>query len=117
MTPFPLVSPRFPSRFPSIWTTSDGIANSLFSVVSLQLGYSIATSVIEGICCYLVKKRMGITGARWGLNGAEAILKIRSLKISRYYNTIANWGFYENNQDHRYHSLLYENPAIFKLSS
>ena len=31
---------------------------------------------------FVVKDRMDITGARWGLNRAEAILKLRSLKIS-----------------------------------
>jgi hypothetical protein len=29
-----------------------------------------------------VKDRMDITGARWGLERAEAILKLRSLKVS-----------------------------------
>lgn len=41
----------------------------------LKEGYPIATGVIEGVCRYLVKDRMGITGARWRLTGAEAILK------------------------------------------
>jgi hypothetical protein len=35
--------------------------------------------VIEGACRYLVKDRMDITGARWGLEGAEAVLKLRAL--------------------------------------
>lgn len=35
--------------------------------------------MIEGTCRYLVKDRMDITGARWGLEGAEAILKLRSI--------------------------------------
>ena len=30
----------------------------------------------------LIKDRMDITGARWGLDRAEAILKLRSLKVS-----------------------------------
>ena len=45
----------------------------------LKLGYPIATGVIEGACRYLVKDRLDITGARWGLEGAEAVLKIRAL--------------------------------------
>jgi hypothetical protein len=48
----------------------------------LKRGYPIATGIIEGACRYLVKDRMEITGARWGLEGAEALLKLRSLKIS-----------------------------------
>ena len=42
-------------------------------------GWPIATGVIEGACRHLVKDRMDITGARWGLPGAEAILKLRAL--------------------------------------
>jgi len=81
----------------------------------LRLGYPIATGVIEGACRYLVKDRMGITGARWGLKGAEAILKLRSLKISGDYNTY--WKFYEDNQYYRNYSKLYENLSILKPSS
>ena len=46
---------------------------------ALAKGWPIATGVIEGACRHLVKDRMDITGARWGLDGAEAILKLRAL--------------------------------------
>jgi hypothetical protein len=49
---------------------------------ALAQGLPIATGVIEGACRHLVKNRMDITGARWGLERAEAILKLRSLKVS-----------------------------------
>ena len=49
---------------------------------ALEQGLAIATGVIEGACRHLVKDRMDITGARWGLAQAEAILKLRSLKVS-----------------------------------
>jgi hypothetical protein len=49
---------------------------------ALAHGLPIATGVIEGACRHLVKDRMDLTGARWGLARAEAILKLRSLKIS-----------------------------------
>ena len=49
---------------------------------ALRKGYPIATGVIEGACRYLVKDRMDITGARWSLEGAEAVLKIRALVTS-----------------------------------
>ena len=49
---------------------------------ALEHGLPIATGVIEGACRHLVKDRMDITGARWGLECAEAILKLRSLKVS-----------------------------------
>ena len=50
---------------------------------ALEQGLPIATAVIEGACRYLVKDRMDITGARWGLAQAEAILKLRSLQGQR----------------------------------
>ena len=46
---------------------------------ALAEGWPIASGVIEGACRHLVKDRMDITGARWGLDGAEAILKLRAL--------------------------------------
>jgi len=45
-------------------------------------GLPIATGVIEGACRYLVQDRMGITGARWGLAMAEAVLKLRAIRTS-----------------------------------
>lgn len=45
-------------------------------------GLPIASGVIEGTCRSLVKDRMDITGARWGLQGAEAVLKLRALRAS-----------------------------------
>jgi len=48
----------------------------------LRDGLPIASGVIEGACRSLVRDRMDITGARWGLEGGEAILKLRSLRAS-----------------------------------
>jgi hypothetical protein len=48
----------------------------------LHDGLPIATGVIEGACRSLVKDRMDITGARWGLPGGEAVLKLRALRAS-----------------------------------
>lgn len=45
----------------------------------LAAGSPIGTGVIEGACRYLVKDRMERTGARWSLDGAEAVLRLRAL--------------------------------------
>jgi len=45
-------------------------------------GLPIGTGVIEGACRYLVSDRLDITGARWSLEGAEAILRLRALRAS-----------------------------------
>jgi hypothetical protein len=47
----------------------------------LAEGLPIASGVIEGACRHLVNDRMGVTGARWGLDTAEAILRLRALRI------------------------------------
>ena len=39
--------------------------------------------MIEGACRHPVKDRMDITGARWSLAGAEAVLTLRAL-IAHY---------------------------------
>ena len=80
----------------------------------LRSGYPIATGVIEGACRHLVKDRMGITGARWGLKGAEAVLKLRSLRVSGDFT--AYWKFYEEKQYDRNYKVLYQEPSILKPS-
>ena len=47
---------------------------------ALAAGWPIATGAIEGACRHIVGDRLDITGSRWGLKGAEAILKLRALK-------------------------------------
>lgn len=76
----------------------------------LKAGYPIATGVIEGGCRYLVKDRLALTGARWGLNGAEAVLKLRAVKASGDFS--AYWTFYEHQQYTRIHKVLYQNPDV-----
>ena len=46
---------------------------------ALAAGWPIATGVIEGACRHLIGDRLDITGARWGLAGAEAILTLRAV--------------------------------------
>ena len=45
-------------------------------------GWPIATGIVEGACRHLVEDRIDLTGARWGLAGAEAILKLRAIKAN-----------------------------------
>ena len=59
----------------------------------LAAGYPIATGVIEGACRYLVRDRMDLTGARWRLAGAEAVLKLRALRASGDFDPY--WDFHE----------------------
>lgn len=71
----------------------------------LRHGFPIGTGVIEGACRHLVKDRMDITGARWGLESAEAILKIRSLQSSEDFD--AYWEHHKVQELHRNHLTRY----------
>jgi len=71
----------------------------------LTEGYPIATGVIEGACRNLIKDRLDITGARWSLVGAEAILKLRSLRASGDFDDY--WQFHERQEFLRNHESRY----------
>ena len=71
----------------------------------LAAGWPIATGVIEGACRYLVRDRMELTGARWRLVGAEAVLKLRALRASGDFD--AYWDFHEAREYERNHAQRY----------
>jgi len=75
----------------------------------LAKGYPIATGVIEGACRHLVKDRMEITGARWGLEGGEAVLKLRALYINGDFD--AYWDFHEHQEYQRNHQAKFSQMA------
>ena len=77
---------------------------------ALNQGWPIATGVIEGACRHLVKDRLDLTGARWGLNGTEAILKLRALRSNGDFNTY--WTFHLNKERHRVHEVRYADETI-----
>jgi hypothetical protein len=72
---------------------------------ALAKGWPIATGIIEGACRYIVKDRMDITGARWGLEGAEAILKLRALTASGDFD--AYWRYHLRREHERIHHARY----------
>jgi hypothetical protein len=72
----------------------------------LAQGMPISTGVIEGACRHLVKDRMDITGARWSLLGAEAVLKLRSLRASGDFDEY--WAFHEAQEHERNHAQHYD---------
>jgi hypothetical protein len=68
---------------------------------ALAAGWPIATGVIEGACRHLVKDRMDITGARWGVQTAEAILKLRALHANGDFD--AYWDYHLRREQERNH--------------
>ncbi|MDM8544818.1 hypothetical protein QUF90_27440 [Desulfococcaceae bacterium HSG9] len=45
----------------------------------LSKGHLIGTGVVESACSHVVWDRMEISGARWGIDGAESVLRLRSV--------------------------------------
>ena len=77
---------------------------------ALAQGWPIATGVIEGAVRHLVKDRLDLTGSRWGLTGAEAILKLRALRTNGDFDEY--FAFHLDNELHRVHATRYANNVI-----
>jgi len=81
---------------------------------ALKKGWPIASGVIEGACRHLVKDRMDITGARWGLQGAEAILKLRAIISNGDFDSY--WDYHLAHERHRNHDQRYVNSVIPRVA-
>lgn len=76
----------------------------------LSQGFPIATGVIEGACRHLVKDRMEVSGARWSLDGAEAVLRLRALRSSHDFDEY--WTFHETQEYERNHRSRYAGGIV-----
>ena len=77
---------------------------------ALAKGWPIATGIVEGACRHIVKDRMDITGARWSLEGAEAILKLRALIANGDFQEY--WRFHLRREHERVHHAKYRDGLI-----
>src|SRR5674476_947697 len=77
---------------------------------ALGSGWPIATGVIEGACRHIVADRFDVTGARWGLAGAEAILKLRALRSNGDFQNYWTWHLDQERQ--RVHESRYLDGAL-----
>ncbi|MCU1683156.1 MAG: hypothetical protein JWQ81_3895 [Amycolatopsis sp.] len=94
----------------------DGIARTLAYLdakqpylayhIALALGFPIATGVIEGCCRFLVRDRLDLTGARWSLTGAEAVLALRAVLAND--DMDAYWAFHLEREYERTHASRYQ---------
>lgn len=71
----------------------------------LAMGAPIASGIIEGACRHLICDRLDLTGARWSLDGAEAVLRLRALLSSGDFNDY--WRFHEEEEARRNHASRY----------
>ena len=77
---------------------------------ALANGWPIATGIIEGACRHIVADRLDITGARWGLAGAEAVLRLRALISNGDFE--AYWSWHLDQEHQRIHRSRYKNNTI-----
>lgn len=81
---------------------------------ALAAGWPIATGIIEGACRSVVADRMDITGARWSVAGAEAVLKLRAVRANNDFD--AYWRFHLARERRRVHQSCYANDVIPRAS-
>jgi hypothetical protein len=70
----------------------------------LRRGWPIGTGVVEGTCRHLVKDRMELSGMRWTVPGAEAILALRAV------NENGDWEAFHAFRRAQRHQRLYGKP-------
>lgn len=72
-------------------------------------GYPIATGVIEGACRHYIKDRMERTGMRWVMEGAQAMLNMRSVFINQ------DWDEFTEFKIKKETELLYPEKNMFEV--
>jgi len=77
---------------------------------ALAKGWPVATGIIEGACRYLVKDRMALSGARWRLKGAEAVLKLRAIRKNGDWDSYLS--FHRAQERERVHECQYAGNVI-----
>ncbi|MFI0409096.1 ISKra4 family transposase [Actinomadura sp. 3N508] len=73
---------------------------------ALEAGWPIATGVIEGAVRHIIADRLDISGARWGLEGAEAVLKLRTVVANGHFPTY--WNHHLGQEHNRVHQDQYD---------
>jgi hypothetical protein len=76
----------------------------------LATGLPIATGVVEGACRHLIADRMDLTGARWSLAGAEAVLRLRALRSSGDFDQY--WNFHQQREYERNYAARYKDGKV-----
>lgn len=77
---------------------------------SLAQDWPATSGVIKGTRRYLVADRMDITGARWSVKRAKAILKLRAMCANNDFDD--DWKFHFANERQRVHESRCANGVI-----
>jgi hypothetical protein len=73
---------------------------------ALAAGWPIATGIVEDAYRHLIADRMDITGARWGLEDAEAVLTLRAVHSNSDFQQY--WDFHMRQEYMRNHQPRYQ---------
>jgi hypothetical protein len=65
----------------------------------LRQGLPIASGSVEGACKHLIKDRLERSGMRWSLQGAESLIRMRSLYLSGDFDDY--WEFHQEQEQRR----------------
>jgi hypothetical protein len=82
----------------------------------LRAGYPIASGVIEGACRHLVKDRMERAGMHWTVEGAQAMLDLRSVWIAGQWEAFQKDRIERDTACHYPHLDLVAGEAFFALA-
>jgi hypothetical protein len=95
-------------RFACALANDDAGHGATVDRYSFDVGHSFPPSmpVYPGA----LKDRMDITGARWGLDGAEAILKLRAIRANGDFDDY--WRFHLDQEHQRVHQARYAAKTI-----
>jgi hypothetical protein len=83
----------------------------------LAKGYPIASGVIEGACRHLVKDRMERAGMHWTLEGAQAMLDVRSVYLSGHWAAFQQYRIERATERLYPHRQLVAGEAFFALAA
>lgn len=83
----------------------------------LAAGYPIASGVIEGACRCVVKDRMERSGMRWVLDGARAMLDLRSITLSGLWKPFTQFRISQELQRLYPYSAANDENRIFALAA
>jgi hypothetical protein len=82
----------------------------------LRQGYPIASGVIEGACRHLVKDRMERAGMHWTVEGAQAMLDVRSVYIGGQWEAYQTYRIEGETERFYPHRHMVAGEAFFALA-
>jgi hypothetical protein len=85
--------------------------------VYLREGYPIASGVIEGACRHLVKDRLERAGMHWTLEGAQAMLDLRSVHVNDQWQAYQKYRIEAENERLYPHRNLVAGEAFFTVAA